>query len=75
MARDARRRITFVELEGVPAPIREDPAFRLGFAGVLAACMDFGGYIGRVHTDPEHDETIRYRLTLVDETTIEHGDA
>jgi hypothetical protein len=74
VARDARRRITHVELEGVPSPIRDDAAFRLGIAGVLAACMDFGGYVGRVHTDPVDDETIRYRLSLVEETTIEHGD-
>jgi hypothetical protein len=71
VSRDARRGITHVELLDVPAPIRDDPSFRLGIAGVLAACMDFGGYVGRVHPEPMVDDVIRYRLTLV-QSTIEH---
>jgi hypothetical protein len=70
VARDVRRQFTQVELMGVPPPIRDQMAFRLGIAGALAACMDFGGYVGRVHPEPMVDETIRYRLTLV-ETTID----
>jgi hypothetical protein len=71
VTRDARRRITFVELLDVPSPIREEKAFQLGIAGALAACMDFGGYVGQVRPEPLVDDVIRYRLTVV-ETTIDH---
>lgn len=65
VVRDTRRQITHVELLDVPSPIREDAAFQRSIAGVLAACMDFGGYVGRVHAEPMDDDVIRYRLSLI----------